>query len=146
MGVSDSPFFRLILMIFSPLKQRWELTLLSFGDARGFLCSNPAGADLDYQGCVNNALHWSLNQASRDGRSWLCETHWGGEWDCCRLGTTNTCRLSHSRQMHICTFRKKEKHSPTFAYITENFETLSQKFSSLHTHHWLTLSLPCAPS
>lgn len=68
-------------------------------------------------------------------RSWLCETHRGGGRR--RLLSTGDHKhlqvLSLKANAHtVCTLRKKEKRSPTFAYIMENFETFCQKFSPLH--------------
>lgn len=64
--------FLLILVIFSPPKTTVGINTVEPRDAREFSRSDPAGPDLDYQGCVNNELHRWLSVASRDATERVC--------------------------------------------------------------------------
>lgn len=64
--------FLLILVIFSPPKTTVRINTVEPRDAGEFSRSDPAGPDLDYQGCVNNELHRWLSVASRDATERVC--------------------------------------------------------------------------
>lgn len=64
--------FLLILVIFSPPKTTARINTVEPRDAGEFYRSDPAGPDLDYQGCVKNELHRWLSVASRDATERVC--------------------------------------------------------------------------